>query len=181
MTLPVIQPTKDEMLKGLARFDDLERCSTGLPDMKLPEGRRDFLNILGFDQPEGEGYTSPFGDEAKAAVNHMRADFGVSFIEAAPGCGVLMHNHATVETFMPVKGRWLLEWEGADGNASVELRPLDFFACPAGVQRRFECLEAGEGEAKGLLLGMIEGNAPAAEFSPGAWKRIAEFEALQQA
>jgi quercetin dioxygenase-like cupin family protein len=181
MSLPVVTPKKEEMLQGLARFEDLERCYTGLPDMKLPEGRRAFLNVLGFDQPEGEGYTSPFGDEAKAAVNHMRAGFGVSFIEAEPGCGVLMHNHATVETFMPIKGRWLLEWEGLDGNASVELRPLDFFACPKGVQRRFECLEVAEGETVGLLLGMIEGNAPAAEFSPGAWERIAEFEALQQA
>lgn len=179
MPLPVVQLAKNEMMKGLARFSDLQRCSSGLPDMELPEGKRAFLNVLGFDQPEEEGYTSPFGDEAKAAVAHLRAGFGVSFIECEPGKGVLMHNHATVETFMGLKGRWLVEWEGPEGNQSVELGPLDFFACPVGVQRRFECLEAGAGEKVGLLLGIVEGNAPAAEFSPGAWQRIEQYKAGQ--
>lgn len=179
MPLPVVQLSNEEMLKGLARFGDLERCSSGLPDMELPEGKRAFLNVLGFDQPEQEGYTSPFGDEAKAVVRHLRAGFGVSFIECEPGRGVLMHNHETVETFLSVKGRWLIEWEGAQGHQSVKLEPLDFFACPVGVQRRFECLEAGANEKVGLLLGIVEGNAPAAEFSPGAWKRIEEYKAQQ--
>lgn len=178
MPLPVVQLSNEEMLKGLARFADLQRCTSGLPDMELPEGKRAFLNVLGFEQPE-EGYTSPFGDEAKAAVGHLRPGFGVSFIECAPGCGVLMHNHETVETFMSVKGRWRLEWEGAQGNQSVELGPLDFFAVPPGVQRRFQCIEAGANEKVGVLLGMIEGTAPAAEFSPGAWKRIEEYKAQQ--
>ena len=181
MPLPVITPGEDEMLKGLARFSDLERCRTGLPDMELPEGKRAFLNVLGFDQPEDDAYTSPFGDAAKAAVGHLRAGFGVSFIECEPGTGVLMHNHATVETFLAIKGRWLIEWEGKEGNRSVMLGPLDFFACPVGVQRRFQCLEAGAGEKTGLLLGVVEGNAPAAEFSPGAWRRIEEFRRQQTA
>lgn len=147
--------------------------------MELPEGKRAFLNVLGFDQPEDAAYTSPFGDEAKAAVAHLRAGFGISYIECEQGTGVLMHNHETVETFMAIKGRWLIEWEGAEGNRSIELRPLDFFACPVGVQRRFECLEPEVGEKVGLLLGVVEGNAPAAEFSPGAWKRIEEYKRQQ--
>ena len=179
MPLPVVTPPETEMLKGLARFADLQRCSSGLPDMELPEGKRAFLNVLGFEQPEDDAYTSPFGDEAKAAVGHLRAGFGVSFIECEPGTGVLMHNHATVETFLCVKGRWLIEWEGQEGNRSVELGLLEFFACPVGVPRRFECLEAGSGEKVGLLLGMVEGNAPAAEFSLSAWKRIEEFKRQQ--
>lgn len=176
MTLPLSRLSRGEMLAGLARFKDLERCSTGLPDMQLPEGQRTFLNVLGFEQPKpDEGYTSPFGDEARAAVHHVRAGFGVSFIECEPGKGVLMHNHETVETFMVVKGGWRIEWEGTEGNESVVLGPLDFFACPAGVRRRFACLEPAPGEPVGLLLGIVEGTAPAAEFSPEAWKRIDEF------
>ena len=175
MPLPIVKPSKDEMLKGVARFGALVRCTAGLPDMALPEGRRAFLNVLGFDLPQGdEGYTSPFGDEARAAVNHLRAGFGVSFIEAEPGKGVLMHNHDTVETFMGIKGRWRVDWEGAEGNDTVELGQLDSFAIPPGVQRRFECVAAAEGESTGLLLGMIEGTAPAAEFSPEAMKRMEE-------
>ena len=181
MPLPVVKPPEKDMLKGLARFADLERCRSGLPDMDLPEGKRGFLNVLGFEQPEDGAYTSPFGDEAKAAVGHLRAGFGVSFIECEPGTGVLMHNHATVETFLAIHGRWRIEWEGREGTRSVDLGPLDFFACPVGVQRRFECLEAGAGAQVGLLLGVVEGNAPAAEFSPGAWRRIEEFRSAQAA
>ena len=40
MTIPAFKPGTDEMLMGLARFSELTRCSTGLPDMALPEGRR---------------------------------------------------------------------------------------------------------------------------------------------
>lgn len=172
MALPVIKPRNEEMLEGLARFSDLKRCSTGLPDMALPEARRAFLNVLGFEQPEDGEYTSPFGDEARAVVTHLRAGFGVSFIEAEAGKGVLMHNHNTVETFMCLKGRWRIDWEGAEGVRSVELGPLDFFACPPGVQRRFECVEPADGDKVGLILGVVEGNAPAAEFSPEAKERI---------
>jgi len=179
MPLPIVHLAVADMLKGLARFSDLERCSSGLPDMVLPEGKRAFLNVLGFDQPTAEGYTSPFGDEARPAVSHLRAGFGVSYIECEVGKGVLMHNHETVETFIGMKGRWRVEWEGATGNQSVDLGPLDFFACPVGVPRRFECLEAGAGDKVGLLLGIVEGNAPAAEFSPSAWKRIEEYQASQ--
>ena len=179
MALPLSRLSRGEMLGGLARFKDLERCRTGLPDMELPEGQRVFLNVLGFEQPMGdEGYTSPFGDEAKAAVRHLRAGFGVSFIECERGKGVLMHNHETVETFLAVKGAWRIQWEGTEGDESIVLGPLDFFACPAGVRRRFECLETAPGEPVGLLLGIVEGTAPAAEFSPEAWKRIDEFKAL---
>lgn len=180
MPLPVVHLGREEMLKGLARFADLDRCSSGLPDMHLPEARRAFLNVLGFEQPE-QGFTSPFGDEAKAAVTHLSAGFGVSYIECEPGKGVLMHNHATVETFLSLKGRWLVEWEGEAGNESIALAPLDFFACPVGVPRRFECLEAAPGEKVGLLLGVVEGTAPAAEFSPSAWRRIQEYDTAHAA
>lgn len=181
MAIPIRKLGREEMLKSLATFDQLTRCNTGLPDMDVPEGECTFLNVLGFDQPEDTAYLSPFGDKAPAAITHMRAGFGVSFLECERGKGVLMHNHETVETFMGLKGRWLIEWEGDQGKDSVELKPFDFFACPVGVNRRFECIEPAEGEKVGLLLGIIEGNAPAAEFSVGSWDRINEHRAVQQA
>ena len=174
MTIATIKPARADVLAGLARFGDLQRCEDGLPDMQLPECRRAFLNVLGFDQPRGEGQFSPFGDKAKARVSHLKAGFGVSFIAAAPGKGVLMHTHDTVETFMAMKGRWKLEWQGEAGDDHVILEPLDFIAFPVGVQRRFECVEAPPGEAEGLLLGMIGGNAPAAEIAPEGVERLIE-------
>jgi mannose-6-phosphate isomerase-like protein (cupin superfamily) len=172
--VPNVKPTRAEMQACVARFSDLTRCEDGLPDMQLPECKRAFLNVLGFDQPKGDGQFSPFGDKAKARVSHLTAGFGISFIQAAPGKGVLMHTHDTVETFMAIKGSWKIEWEGDTGNDSVVLQPLDFIACPVGVQRRFECVSAPEGESEGLLLGAIGGNAPAAEISPQGIRRLVE-------
>ena len=182
MSIPVRTFSREDMLKGVARFSELARCRTGLPDMDLPEGERAFLNVLGFDQPdEGSGHTSPFRDAAQAAITQISSGFGLSFLECEAGKGVLMHNHETVETFMCMEGVWRIEWEGDQGNESVEMRPVDFFACPVGVNRRFECVKAADGKNVGLLLGIIEGDAPGAEFSPGSWERIREHQAQQPA
>ena len=172
--METIRPTRAEMERSVARFDRLVRCNTGLPDMALPECERSFLNVLGFEQPRNPGELSPFGDVAPAAITHLRAGFGLSFIAARPGCGVLMHNHDTVETFMVMKGRWKVEWELDSGLAGIELGPLDFIACPIGVQRRFECVAAADGAEEGLLLGVIGGDNPAAEISPEGLRRLAE-------
>ena len=172
MAITVNQPSRDEMTKSIARFSELTRCNTGLPDMALPDCQRTFLNVLGFSQPKGEGQFSPFGDLAPAAISHVRAGFGMAFVAAKPGCGVLMHTHDTVETFMVMHGKWKLEWELENGTEAVMLGPLDFIACPIGVQRRFECVEAGPGREEGLLLGVIGGDAPAAEISAAGIRRL---------
>ncbi len=172
MAINVIQPTRAEMAKCLARFGDLTRCDAGVVDMQLPECQRTFLNVLGFSQPQGEGQISPFGNLAPAAVTHLRAGFGMAFIAAKPGCGVLMHTHDTVETFMVMHGKWKLEWELDTGTEGVTLEPLDFIACPIGLQRRFECIDAGPGRVEGLLLGIIGGDAPAVEIAPASIRRL---------
>ena len=174
MSIAVVKPSSAEMLACVARFKDLTRCETGLPDMVLPEGRRAFYNVLGFEQPPEDGQYSPFGDTAPARVSHLKADFGVAFIAAKPNKGVLMHTHDTVESFMVIKGTWKLEWEGDNGNEQVLLEPLDFIAVPVGVQRRFECVDAPNDSAEGLLLGIIAGNNPAAEPAPSAIARLVE-------
>jgi len=181
LTITIIKPETHDVLKGLARFSDLTRCSTGLPDMPLPEAQRTFLNVLGFEQPMGEGQYSPFGDEAKASIRHVRAGFGLAFVAAEPGKGVLMHAHDTIESFMCIKGKWKVEWEGPDGIESIQLDPLDFIAIPVGVQRRFECVVPAAAEKEALLLGIIQGDSPAGEYSPGSVKRMVEAGALASA
>lgn len=179
MPIKVTKPTAREIEKCVARFADLNRCSEGLPDMVLPESQRTFLNVLGFEQPKADGQYSPFGDKASASITHLKAGFGVAYVAAEPGKGVLMHSHDTVETFIVMKGRWKIEFEGQDGAESVTLGPLDFIACPIGAQRRFECVEAAEGDSEGLLLGIIGGDAPAAEYSPEGVMRLVAAGALQ--
>lgn len=181
MAITVIQPTRAEMAKCVARFSDLVPCNTGVVDMGLlPESERTFLNVLGFSQPKGEGQFSPFGDLAPAAVTHLRAGFGMAFIGAKAGCGVLMHTHDTVETFMVMHGQWKVEFELDSGTEGVTLEPLDFIACPIGAQRRFECIDAGAGREEGLLLGVIGGDAPAVEISPGGIEALIQAGGLQR-
>jgi hypothetical protein len=100
MTTQIVKPSLAEVQKGIARFSELERCKTGIPDMLLPEFERTFLNVLGFSQPKGTGKVSPFGDHAVAKITHLKAGLGVSFISAKPGKGVSMHLHDTVESFL---------------------------------------------------------------------------------
>lgn len=66
MNTQIVKPLLAEVQKGIALFSDLERVTTGIPDMLLPEFQRTFLSVLGFSQPKGTGRVSPFGDTAVA-------------------------------------------------------------------------------------------------------------------
>jgi len=180
MTIEIIRPVRDEVLRGVARFKELSGVSTGLPDMELPNCNRTFYNVLGFTQPTGEEEYSPFGDAVVPKIAHLNTGFGAAFVKARPGCGVLMHAHDTSESFMPVAGQWKVEWEGEEGTTGVVLDPLDFIAVPVGVQRRFECLSAPSGESEGTLFAIISGEAPVVEWSPEAVAEISRHSAATQ-
>jgi len=171
MPIPVTKPTRAEMLKCVARFKDLYRADHSLPDTHVPGYERTLINVIGFAPPQATADVraySPVGDQAKPYITHLKAGFGVGFVEAEPGKGVMMHNHDTNETFMPVQGVWRITWEGASGNDSVELEPLDLISVPPHLQRQFHCLSAPTGQAKGVMLVVIGGDQPSAEFSPEA-------------
>ena len=168
MAIPVFKPKRDEVLKCVARFDDIVPADKGLPDQEVEAYHRTFYNALGFSQPAsyGEGGYSPIGNVAKPVINHLKPGFNLAYVEAEPGRGVMMHNHDTNETFVVVAGEWMFEWEGDEGNDHVILKEKDVVSFVPGMQRRFECVSAPSGKAKGMILGVIGGDAPAAEFSP---------------
>ena len=172
MTLPVIKPARADVLKCVARFSELTPVTGGLPDIDLDECKRTFYSVLGFKQPKGAEAFSPFGDAVTPRISHLKAGFGMAYVSAKPGKGVLMHNHDTNETFVVMKGKWKMEWEGERGNDSVVLGALDTISFPIGIQRRFECVEAADGSDEGLMLAVIEGDDPQAEYSPEAKERI---------
>jgi quercetin dioxygenase-like cupin family protein len=174
MSVAIVKPSLAEVQKGIARFSELKRVTTGIPDMLLPEFNRTFLNVLGFSQPKGVGKVSPFGDTAVAKITHLKAGLGVSFVSAKPGKGVAMHIHDTVESFLFLKGKWKLEFELDKGTDYVILGPLDFIACPIGVEHRFECIEADPGEEEGLMLTIVAGDEPAAIGSPATIRHMVD-------
>lgn len=183
MVIPVHKPRKEDVLECVARFDEIEAVDGGLPDQKVEGYFRTFRNALGFAAPSGENVYSPIGDEAKPKISHLKPGFGIGYVTADPGQGVMMHTHDTNETFVVIEGTWMFEWEGEDGDDHVVLEEKDVVSFPPGIQRRFECKSARDGETRGTILAVIGGDTPGVEWSPesverlraaGAWPDAAE-------
>lgn len=170
MNIPVIRPSRTEITRCVARYDSLTRNDGGLPDADLPGYKRTFLNVIGFKPPQNiDGrLISPVPDNMRAHISHMQPGFGMAYVQVAPGNGVMMHVHDTNETFVVLEGRWRMTWEGEQGDDSVELDRYDVISFPPHVQRQFHCLSTSPGVEKGMILGVIGGDQPAAEYSPQA-------------
>jgi quercetin dioxygenase-like cupin family protein len=189
MAIPVYKPSRDEMLTRVAFFKDLREVSTGLPDMQVPGYRRSFLSVLDFGKPEKDEQVSPTGSDVMPAIVESSAGYGVTYIKAKPGNGVMMHNHDTNESFMVLEGKWTIGWEGPNGRDKIELSKHDFITVPPHIVRDFQCIESGDGHDHGLLLGIVVSIAPggtpaAAEFSDEAKQlmaRLAQEQSLQGA
>jgi len=170
--------SKAAMLKRVARFGKLKGSDGGLPDSKLPEARRKLYAVIGFSPPKkaGKATTSPVGDDASAMPAIAIAEgFNLGYCRAKPGKGPLMHNHDTNETFIAMTGRWRCEWNEGRRRQHVDLGPYDVISFPTGVARRFMNVTYGEPEKEHLLMFIIGGNQPRAEFTPAAMRRCEAF------
>jgi hypothetical protein len=84
-----------------------------------------------------------------------------------------MHNHDTNETFIPMTGRWRASWENERGEVEhVDLGPLDVVSFPPGMIRRFENVTAGDPNEESILMFVIGGDAPRAEFTDQAMQQL---------
>ena len=178
--LPRLYLTREEMMKRVARFKDLKGSDGGLPDSKMPGCERTLFNVIGFQPPPdvGENATSPVGDHAaRMAAIKIREGFNLGYCKAKPGKGPLMHNHDTNETFIAMTGRWRCEWNEGSARQSVDLDPYDVISFPVGVARRFMNVTYSEPRKEHLLMFIIGGNQPQAEFTPAAMRRCEEFAA----
>jgi hypothetical protein len=171
--------SREEMMKRVARFRALKGSDGGLPDSKLPECRRKLYAVIGFAPPQGgsEAVTSPVGDEASAMPAIAIAEgFNLGYCKARPGKGPLMHNHDTNETFIALTGKWRCEWNEGAAKQYVDLNPYDVISFPVGVARRFMNVTCGEPGKEHLLMFIIGGNQPQAEFTPAAMQRCEEWQ-----
>lgn len=177
MALPTRRVTREEMLKRVALFDEIKGFDGGLPDSDHPDARRTLFNVVGFQPPEGAGGATSSPVEASAAENaaiEISEGFNLGYCKAKPGKGPMMHNHDTNETFIPMTGRWECSWE-VDGKVEAfELGPYDVISFPPGVQRRFMNATWDEPDQEHLLMFVIGGNGPKAEFSPEAMAELKE-------
>ena len=170
--------SKGEMMKRVARFKHLKGSDGGLPDSPLPECRRKLYAVIGFQPPmtDNPAAASPVGDDASSMPAISIAEgFNLGYCRAGPGKGPLMHNHDTNETFVAMTGRWRCEWNEGSAMQYVDLDPLDVISFPVGVARRFMNVTYNEPNKEHLLMFIIGGNQPQAEFTQAAMQRCEEW------
>ena len=107
--------------------------------------------------------------------------FNLGYCRAKPGNGPMMHNHDTNETFIPMTGTWRCSWLDEKGEVDyVDVEPFDVVSFPPGCARRFENVTPGDPNAEAILMFVIGGDGPKAEFTDeamdelvaaGAWTR----------
>jgi uncharacterized RmlC-like cupin family protein len=171
--------TQADMRKRIARFSRLRGSDGGLPDSPLPECERKLYAVIGFQPPaDARGATtSPVGSKASAMPAIAIAEgFNLGYCKAKPGKGPLMHNHDTNETFIPMTGVWRCEWNEGSEKLHVDLKPYDVISFPPGVARRFMNVTRGDPDTEHLLMFVIGGNQPQAEFTQAAMQRCREWE-----
>jgi mannose-6-phosphate isomerase-like protein (cupin superfamily) len=171
--------SRAEMLKRVARFSKLKGSDGGLPDSPLPECRRTLYAVIGFRPPDevNDAVTSPVGQDASAMPAIPIAEgFNLGYCKAKPGKGPLMHNHDTNETFIAITGRWRCEWNEGAAMEHVDLGPLDVISLPVGVARRFMNVTYDEPGREHILMFIIGGDQPQAEFTPLAMQRCEDWQ-----
>ena len=168
-TLPRIRLSRKEMMKRVARFTKLKGFGGGLPDSTMPGCERILYNVIGFQPPgeEGGAVTSPVGEKAsRLAAIKISEGFNLGYCRALPGHGPMLHNHDTNETFIAMTGTWRCSWENEKGALEhVDLEPLDVISFPPGASRRFMNVTKGGKRKPSILMFVIGGDAPRAEFT----------------
>ena len=160
---------RKDMMKRVARFATLKGFDGGLPDSRMPGCERTLFNVIGFQPPKGEGSAmqSPVGAQAsRMAAVKISEGFNLGYCKALPGKGPMLHNHDTNETFIAMTGTWRASWENEKGKLEhVDLKPLDLISFPPGASRRFMNVTKGPKNRESVLMFVIGGDAPRAEFT----------------
>ena len=138
--------TKEEMLERVAFFEKLTPSKRPLVDAVLPQFHREIFNII------GSGVT----EDASMKVPITAVDgFHLSVIKAGPKKGTGLHNHTTVEVFMPLTGTWSIQW-GDDGENELTIGQWDVISVPTGIMRGFRNDSAEEA----YMLAIVGGDDP---------------------
>ena len=168
-TLPRRGIPRRQMMKRVARFSKLKGFDGGLPDSRMPGCERTLYNVIGFQPPktERDGKQSPVGEKAaRMAAIKISEGFNLGYCRALPGRGPMLHNHDTNETFIAMTGTWRASWQNEKGRLEhVDLKPLDVISFPPGASRRFMNVSKGAKNKRSVLMFVIGGDAPSAEFT----------------
>ncbi len=140
-----IQISVEEMERTrVARFKRLTPTKRGFVDTAIPGYERLIYNVI------GRGVTED--PTLNPAITDAR-DFNLTLVKKAPGNRVGLHDHPTVEVFMPLTGRWGVYW-GNDEENEVILEQWDVISVPPGVMRGFR----NAGTEDSFLLAILGGS-----------------------
>jgi len=155
-TIPIRRTTLEEMRSRTAHFANLTYLEDRYVDSLLPGHRRRNYAVI------GPGLSVPDQKTPQPGVV-IREGFNFSYVEAKPGNGANWHVHDQNETFVAHTGRWRIYFD-KDDEKYMEIGPLDVCAVPAGVARRFSNVTADEPETLHLIMVILAGSEPKAEF-----------------
>ncbi len=144
--MPHAEITPDELFKRVARFDQLTPSRRPLIDAVLPQFQREIFSIIGGGVLEDPANRPPI-----TAVE----GFHLSIVKCAPGMGTGLHDHKTVEVFMPLTGTWAVIW-GDEGENELALGQYDVISVPINVMRGFR----NDSDHEALLLAIVGGTDP---------------------
>src|SRR5688500_7014366 len=138
--------TKEEMLERVAVFKQLTPSSRPLVDAVLPQFHRQIFNIIGGGVTEDASMKVPI-----TAVDGLH----MAIIKAEPKKGTGLHNHRTVEVFMPLTGTWSVQW-GDDGENELTIGQWGVISIPTGIMRGFR----NESAEEAYMLSLVGGDVP---------------------
>ncbi len=133
----------------VARFKDLKSSSEAFVDTRIPEYNREIFNIIGRGVTENPLLAPAIADNR---------DFNISMLKSEPGKGSSLHDHDTIEVFLPLTGKWRIGL-GDTGEAEIILDAFDIFSCPPGIMRSVTNIGTGSGCILAILGGTDPGRA----------------------
>jgi uncharacterized RmlC-like cupin family protein len=140
-----LQISVDEMKQRVALFRDLKPSSRPLVDAVLPQYHRDIYQVIGGGVIEDPAMKAPIPADG----------FHLSIVRCGAGKGTGLHNHKTVEVFMPLTGKWSVIW-GDEGENELQIGQYDTISIPPGVLRGFR----NDSVEEALLLALVGGQDP---------------------
>jgi len=137
--------SKDKMERErVARFSGMQPNPMMFVDTRLPGHARDLFSVIGPGVSE---------DPATNPVITGEHGFNIAYVGSEPGCGAALHDHVTVEVFIPFSGKWTIYW-GDEGENEIQVGPLDCFSVPPGVMRGFR----NDGDEYAHMVAVVGGD-----------------------
>lgn len=154
--LDPIDVPREDVLKRVARYEDLDYNPERYPDSNRENNQRKVFAVL------GPGLEVNNAKDALPAIN-IEEGFNISYVKATPGNGPALHVHDANETFIAANGRWKIIF-GTNEQESLEVGQYDVISVPAFVPRRFVNITEGDPNQENLLIAVLAGNRPKAMF-----------------